>query len=78
MNTSTESWLEIFGEGGLPVPEDLADLPILSSLVGSMRAQGTAPSVDNSWNEPDPTGGVAPRPLPLESLQSLPVASRML
>jgi hypothetical protein len=62
------SWLDVF--------ED-TDLPILSSLVGSMRGNGAAPAVDETWDHAD-AGGVAPMSMPLESLQSLPVASRML
>jgi hypothetical protein len=58
-------------------PDD-GDLPILSSLVGSMRWSGSAPPVGDSWDAPDRIAGVAPMPMPLESLQSLPVASRML
>lgn len=58
-------------------PDD-CDLPILSSLVGSMRWNGSAPPVGDSRDAPDRIAAVAPMPMPLESLQSLPVAARML
>jgi hypothetical protein len=62
------SWLDAF--------ED-TDLPVLSSLVGSLRGNGAAPAVDEGWDRAE-AGAVAPMSVPLESLQSLPVASRML
>jgi hypothetical protein len=62
------NWLDTF--------ED-SELPILSSLVGALRG-GTAPSIDDEWEPEDGSAGVAPRPVPLESLQSLPVAGRLL
>jgi hypothetical protein len=62
------SWLDVF--------ED-TDLPILSSLVGSLRRDGT-PSIQDGWEAGNASTGVAPQAVPLDSLQSLPVASRML
>ena len=63
------SWLDLV---------DDTDLPILSSLVDALRYDGAVPAVEVPWDEPgDAAAGVAPTPVPLESLQSLP-AARML
>ncbi|HKT04497.1 MAG TPA: hypothetical protein VJT31_33695 [Rugosimonospora sp.] len=65
MDAVTRGWDEGMSVVDSVLRPDDGDLPILSSLVGSPRWNGS-------------TSGVAPHPVPLDSLQSLPVASRML
>jgi hypothetical protein len=62
------SWLDLV---------DDTDLPILSSLVDALRYDGAVPDVEEPWEPADAPAGVAPTPVPLESLQSLPAARMM-